>query len=107
MLNSEILPRGLLELRDLVVETVVIEQFKNSALFLPAIARPLDGSQMTVIRKRDSLEPPIDGKGFNAAWLRGCFLCGCYSCGGDGGVSNEVSSRDSHGTLLTNVNVCS
>ena len=49
MLDSEILPRSLLELRDLVVETVVVEQFQYSALFLLPVARPLDSSQMALI----------------------------------------------------------
>jgi hypothetical protein len=99
VLDSEILPRGLFELRDLVVETVVVEQFENAAFFLLSIARPLDGSPMAIIGQRDGLEPSIDSKGFNAAWLRGYFLCGCGRCGDDG-VSNEVSSRDSHDRLL-------
>jgi len=49
MPDSEILPRGLFELGDLIVKAVVIEQFEDPALLLLPIAWPLDGGQMAVI----------------------------------------------------------
>jgi hypothetical protein len=97
VLDSEILPRGLFELRDLVVETVVVEQFENAALFLLSIARPLDSSEMAVIgiltgpmvfpftgEVGGAINgiPPCSGTGFGRARLyasrcHGMVLVGC------------------------------